>query len=106
MVAVTSFPVGFTRLPAASAAAFRHLSLPLQNKTSCFHVILINNVTQKMSTVTFKGILLFKCSHAVNGLSRFAAWYSEGFGAWYSEGFSAWHSEVFDTWHSVGFGAW
>ena len=98
MVPVTSLPVGFTRLSAASAVALRYWSLPLLNKISCFRIILINNLTQKMSTVTFKGILLFKCSHAVNGLSRCAAWYSGEFGAWQSEGFGAWHS--------LGFGAW
>ena len=59
MVAVTSLPIGCTRLPAASAVALRYRSLPLVNTISRVRIILINTLTQKMSTVTFKGILLF-----------------------------------------------
>ena len=57
VVAVTSLPVGFIRLPAASAVALRYRSLPFLNTIFLFRIILINNLTQKMYTVTFKGIL-------------------------------------------------
>ena len=43
VVAVTSFPVGLTRLPAASAVALRHWSLLLLNTIFLFRFILINN---------------------------------------------------------------
>ena len=57
VVAVTSLPVGFIRLLAASAVALRHWSLPLLNTIFLFRIILINNLTQRMYTGTFKGIL-------------------------------------------------
>ena len=57
MVAVTSLPVGFTRLPATSAVALRNWPLSLLNTISLFLIILSNNLTHIMSTVTFKGIL-------------------------------------------------
>ena len=54
VVAVTSLPVGFTRLPAASAVALRHWSLPLLNTISFFRIIGINNLPQSEEREGFK----------------------------------------------------